>query len=274
MDEAGETELYGWMKMLQVAVQQVDVKNPVTWVTLEKLSGNASNMPRLVKLLKQYCPCPSYKIPEEAAYLILVAYHNDNDSLGYLLNIMKEYINMKDCDGILFLCRMQAVINRNEDYPHLNGLYNELTGYLLYCRRNRIREYRRGEVSVFSEADLQIAEKYLPHLKECSFSDKVMAVFPTVKTVTELARKCGCSVNTFEHRFKEEFGQVPRKWIMEQKAMRVKRLLTHTNKPMKEIAYDCGFESNNYFWDFCRRNLNATPTQIREGFINEKKFTD
>ena len=44
-----------------------------------------------------------------------------------------------------------------------------------------------------------------------------MAVFPTAKTVTELAEKCGCAVNTFERRFKEEFGAAPRKWMVEHK---------------------------------------------------------
>lgn len=272
MNKTRQTELHGWMEKVQVAVQQTDVGNPVTWVALEKLSWDADKMSRLVKLLKEYCPYPSFKIPKEAAYLILVAYHNDNDSLGYLLDIMKAYIKKKDRDGILFLCRMQAVINGNEDYPHLNGLYNELTAYLLCCRRGRINEYRRGEVPVFSEADLHIAEKYLPHLKAYSFHDKVMIAFSTAKTVRELAEKCGCAVNTFERRFKEEFGTVPCKWMVEQKAKRVVTLLTRTDLSMKEIADECGFESNSYFWDFCRRNLKATPTQIREGFGDENKF--
>ena len=246
MDEARQTGLQEWMKKVQVAVRQTDVKNPVTWTALERLSRDEDNMPRLMKLLKEHCPCPSLKTQEEPAYLILAAYHNDNDSLGYLLDTMKEYIKKKDHDGILFLCRMQAAINDNEDYPHLNGLYNELTGYLLSCRRDRVKEYRKGNIPVFSEADLQVAEKYLPHLKEYSFRDKVMAVFPTAKTVTELAEKCGCAVNTFERRFKEEFGAAPRKWMVEQKAKRVVTLLTHTNLPMKEIAGDCGFESSGF----------------------------
>lgn len=271
MNEARQTELHGWLKKVQAAVQQTDAKDPVTWAALEKLSWEADKMICLVKLLKEYCPCPSFKIPEEVAYLILAAYHNDNDSLGYLLDTMKAYIRKKDRDGILFLCRMQAAINGNEDYPHLNGLYNELAGYLLNCRRNRINEYKRGEVSLFSEVDLQVAEKYLPHLKEYTFRDKVMVAFSSIKTVKELAEKCGCAVNTFELRFKEEFGLTPHKWIMEQKAKRAVTLLIHTNLSLKEIASDCGFESNSYFWDFCRRNLKATPTQIREGSKDENK---
>lgn len=38
MDEARQTGLQEWMKKVQVAVRQTDVKNPVTWTALGKLS--------------------------------------------------------------------------------------------------------------------------------------------------------------------------------------------------------------------------------------------
>ena len=38
MDEARQTGLQEWMKKVQVAVRQTDVKNPVTWTALERLS--------------------------------------------------------------------------------------------------------------------------------------------------------------------------------------------------------------------------------------------
>ena len=69
-DEARQTELHEWMKTVQVAVRQTDIKNPATWTALEKLSWDEDNMPCLVNLLKEYCPCPSLKTSEEAAYLI------------------------------------------------------------------------------------------------------------------------------------------------------------------------------------------------------------
>ena len=58
MDEARQTGLQEWMKKVQVAVRQTDVKNPVTWMALERLSRDEDNMPCLVKLLKEHCPCP------------------------------------------------------------------------------------------------------------------------------------------------------------------------------------------------------------------------
>lgn len=99
MNKTWQTELHGWMEKVQVAVQQTDARNPVAWAALEKLSWDEDKMPRLVKLLKKYCPYPSFKIPEEAAYLISVAYHNDNDSLRFILDILKAYIKKKDRQG-------------------------------------------------------------------------------------------------------------------------------------------------------------------------------
>ena len=36
MDEARQTELHEWMKTVQAAVRQTDIKNPATWTALEK----------------------------------------------------------------------------------------------------------------------------------------------------------------------------------------------------------------------------------------------
>lgn len=123
-------------------------------MALERLSRDEDNISCLVKLLREYYPYPPLKIQEEPAYLILAAYHDDNDSLGYLLDIMRVCIKKKDHDRILFLCWMQAIINDNENHPHLNGLYSELTGYLLSCRRDRAKECRKGNIPVFNEVDL------------------------------------------------------------------------------------------------------------------------
>ena len=46
------------------------------------------------------------------------------------------------------------------------------------------------------KADLQEVEKYLPHLRGCSFREEVALALPKVKNVEELARECAMSVNT------------------------------------------------------------------------------
>ena len=48
-------------------------------------------------------------------------------------------------------------------------LCNRLAGLLFRFRRERESEYRKGIPPMFGKADLQEVEKYLPHLRGCSF---------------------------------------------------------------------------------------------------------
>lgn len=262
-----EAQREGWsdrMMRVRIALLRTDVKRPATWLALERVANDRVCMEHLVKLLRVHCPVPSPKVAEEAGYLILAAYSRTVRPLGYVMDTLDAYIRRNDREGILFLCRMQAAVNAHGEYTHLNVLYNLLTDYLLRCRRERLRHYRTGGKPLFSEADLQEAEKYLPHLRECSFMDRVVLALPKVKSVEELARECGYTLNTFERRFKEENGETPGKWLTEQRKRRIRSLLTETDMPLQEIASACGFASGNYFWDFCKSHLGATPLQIRE----------
>lgn len=151
MAETPQADLHGWMGKVQAALLNMDVERPATWMPLETLAREYKSMVRLVELLRVHCPVPDCRVPTEAGCLVLAACHPDNRSLGYVLDVAEAYIREKDREGILFLCRMQAIINANGDYTHLNFLYNRLTGYLLACRRKRLEEYRKGIVPLWSE---------------------------------------------------------------------------------------------------------------------------
>ena len=160
-------------------------------------------MVRLVELLREHRPVLSCRVQEEAGLLILVAYHRHGSSADFLLDTAEAYFREKDCGGFLFLCRMQASINAYDEYPHLNVLCNRLAGLLFRFRRERESEYRKGIPPMFGKADLQEVEKYLPHLRGCSFREEVALALPKVKNVEELARECAMSVNTLGRRFRE-----------------------------------------------------------------------
>lgn len=255
-----------WMAAVRAALSKTDARRPATWKGLETAAGKKQHMARLTELLRRHCPTPDCRKAEEAGYLVLVAYHPDNRSLGYMEDALEAYIRAKDREGVLFFCRMLSVICVQGGYTHLNSLYNLLAGYLRRYRRERVKEYREGIEPWLGEADLQAAERCLPDLKECSFADRVAAALPEAKSVEALARECGCALNTFERRFKKAFGETPRNWLARQKAMRIRSLLTGTDMGLKEIASDCGFVSDNYFWDFCKKHLGDTPAHIREAY--------
>lgn len=221
-------------------------------------------MVRLVELLREHRPVLSCRVQEEAGLLILVAYHRHGSSADFLLDTAEAYFREKDCGGFLFLCRMQASINAYDEYPHLNVLCNRLAGLLFRFRRERESEYRKGIPPMFGKADLQEVEKYLPHLRGCSFREEVALALPKVKNVEELARECAMSVNTLGRRFREELNTTPHRWLTEQRKAHVVSLLADTDMPFQEIADVCGFATPSYLWDFCKKHLKATPAEIRE----------
>lgn len=252
------------MERVRVTLPQTDVERPVTWVAAERLAQNRERMVRLLELLRQHRPILSYRVREEAGLLVLVACHRHSGSTDFLLETAEAYFRERDTGGFLFLCRMQAAINAYDEYPHLNGLYSRLAGLLFRFRRERAAEYRKGIQPMFSGAELQEAERYLPHLRNCSFREEIALALPKVRNVEELARECGMSVNTLGRRFKEELNTTPHRWLTEQRKAHVTSLLADTDMPFQEIADVCGFASPNYLWDFCKKHLKATPAEIRE----------
>ena len=195
-------------------------------------------MVRLVELLREHRPVLSCRVQEEAGLLILVAYHRHGSSADFLLDTAEAYFREKDCGGFLFLCRMQASINAYDEYPHLNVLCNRLAGLLFRFRRERESEYRKGIPPMFGKADLQEVEKYLPHLRGCSFREEVALALPKVKNVEELARECAMSVNTLGRRFREELNTTPHRWLTEQRKAHVISLLADTVSEQLGVPVD------------------------------------
>ncbi|MBS4827300.1 MAG: helix-turn-helix transcriptional regulator [Bacteroides sp.] len=145
-----------------------------------------------------------------------------------------------------------------EHRPVLSCRVQEEAGF------ERESEYRKGIPPMFGKADLQEVEKYLPHLRGCSFREEVALALPKVKNVEELARECAMSVNTLGRRFREELNTTPHRWLTEQRKAHVVSLLADTDMPFQEIADVCGFATPSYLWDFCKKHLKATPAEIRE----------
>ena len=264
MNEAIREGWREWMAKVRTVLPQTDAERPVTWIAAERLARDHGRMVRLVELLREHRTVLSFRVQEEAGLLILVAYHRHGSSADFLLDTAEAYFREKDCGGFLFLCRMQASINAYDEYPHLNVLCNRLAGLLFRFRRERASEYRKGIPPMFGKADLQEVEKYLPHLRGCSFREEVALALPKVKNVEELARECAMSVNTLGRRFREELNTTPHRWLTEQRKAHVVSLLADTDMPFQEIADTCGFAAPSYLWDFCKKHLKATPAEIRE----------
>ena len=68
----------------------------------------------------------------------------------------------------------------------------------------------------------------------------------------------------FRRMFKNFTGISPRQYYLQLKIMRAKELLLSTDKNIKEISYELGFESIYYFSRFFKKKTGTTPSEFRK----------
>jgi AraC-like DNA-binding protein len=81
--------------------------------------------------------------------------------------------------------------------------------------------------------------------------------------VTVLAASSGLSRNFFAARFRERFGMTVDGYLLHLRMGMAKNLLLSTNRPVKEIAYECGIPDPNYFNKQFRRATGMSPSFYR-----------
>ena len=86
------------------------------------------------------------------------------------------------------------------------------------------------------------------------------------RTITpeSLAEQLNMGYSNFRRIFREYTGFSPAKYIQEVRISKVKEAITNTKKPIKQIAYEMGFENEDYFFTAFRRLTGMTPVQYRE----------
>lgn len=82
--------------------------------------------------------------------------------------------------------------------------------------------------------------------------------------LTQLADKHAVAYSYLRKMFKKYTGISPHQYHLELKMMRARELLLTTEKSIKEIAYDLGFDSIHYFSRLFKKKTGANPTELRE----------
>lgn len=83
-------------------------------------------------------------------------------------------------------------------------------------------------------------------------------------TLLELADIAELSPNFFCRAFKNSLGVTPIEYINNLKMNFAKKLLIETNKGIKEIAYECGYENDTYFYTLFKKLEGISPAYYRE----------
>lgn len=85
-------------------------------------------------------------------------------------------------------------------------------------------------------------------------------------TLTELARMSDLSPNFLCKIFKSVMGVNLFEYINAQKLDLVKKQLIDTDRSIKDIYYDCGFENESYFYRLFKRRAGKSPQQFRDDY--------
>ena len=83
-------------------------------------------------------------------------------------------------------------------------------------------------------------------------------------TIDLIADEMCMSRNQFTRRLSAVSGETPSNYITRIKMEKAVRLLLDTTMPVKEVAYECGFDESNYFIHVFRQMYGTTPQQFRQ----------
>ena len=90
-------------------------------------------------------------------------------------------------------------------------------------------------------------------------------------TLQELSDLSGYQKNYFCDYFKKKTGFTCKEYISDVKLNASKKLLKIDDKPIKEIAFECGFNSANNFIRKFKSHNGITPMQYRKLYLKTKK---
>ena len=259
-----------WLKCVLASAEKVEFSDAGSWTPLAALAKNSPAVRWLTRQIRRCNPVPPGQPREESLFYMLAAFCPDNSVLGYVIDTWRYYYRTRNSRGLLSCARIHSLVNRHDDYPHLNVLYNLMMGAVL--RQYRLyaapADQRSGTVFLTGR-DFHLLGKYLPDFRPFGFRERVLAAQnKTVGIMTgeELARACCMSETAFRRRFKQEFGEPVSEWLRRQRMARIERMLRDPEIPLWQVAESNGFNMASTFSDFCRRNFGMPPGQMRKNF--------
>jgi len=164
------------------------------------------------------------------------------------LSSLNQLIKIGYDEEMVGLYRKILDVSNNERPGYqqlLSGILIHLVAYLFY-RANDKNWRDKQVIDKIDKARLIIREK-----------------LNTSISPEEIAASLNMSYTWFRRMFRKYTGLAPAQYIAQLKIQKAKELLSVSNKTIKEIAIDLGFESIDYFSTQFRKQTGQTPTQFR-----------
>lgn len=90
--------------------------------------------------------------------------------------------------------------------------------------------------------------------------------FRTLHSVTDYANRLGVSPKSITKHFQKLGSKTPSQFIKNRILLEAKRLLIYTDKTVKEIAFELGFNDPAYFTRFFTKSILKSPLQFKKEY--------
>jgi AraC-like DNA-binding protein len=200
---------------------------------------------------------------------------------GFVLLFTKEFFTItlqyKELRAYLFFNNIykHAYLDvGRESGRHLQGLLTGIEREYLHARsysQNIIRSY----INIILFELMGIYEKALPNTSEHQavdvkireFESLIEKNFKKYHLVAKYAALLHITPNYLNAICTRRKGKAAGEVIRDRIILEAKRLLTHSDKTIMQIAYDLGFEDNSYFGRFFRKYCDQTPAGFRDSHL-------
>ncbi|WOD44770.1 AraC family transcriptional regulator [Hwangdonia lutea] len=176
------------------------------------------------------------------------------------------------CNGILF--------NNVYETPFVNPCESD-TNKLNFILESLIDEFKRDDVAAQYDMLQSYLKQFIIHsvrikkenhiIKDDAetklfkdFSVLVEQNYKTLHTVTEYANRLGLSPKSLAKHFQISGNQTPSDFIKQRIILEAKRLLIYSTLPVKQIAYQLGFNDPAYFTRFFKKATTKSPLQFKK----------
>lgn len=170
----------------------------------------------------------------------------------------KQILNLEKTD-ISFLenlsQQMLEVYHKWEGLEQEEGFYHLLCLFLIRCSQVQQRiKPKNTEISKRDEMTLRFNQ-----LLEENYKSETRVDF--------YVEQLGTTIKTLSRVIKEQYNVSTKSVIDERRTLEIKRLLRGTIMPVKEIAYDLGFDEPTNMVKYFKKHTGHTPNGFRKEFV-------
>jgi len=139
-----------------------------------------------------------------------------------------------------------------------------------YVKQIIIRATRKWKKQNLDNGSIKVPSNEVDIFRD--FSRLLEIHFREKHNVSEYAELLHIAPKTLTHKFKSLQLESPNQLIINRIILEAKRLLIYTDKTVKEIAYDLGYEDPAYFNRLFTNKTGNTPAHFKKSYTSGKKY--